>query len=132
ALEPQRPGDARRGWEALVTEGYVGCGVPRALYDRFLGAAPPAARLDRTRGAELPYFLNAAVMPSGVEVVTASCLGCHAGWLRGRLVVGLGEASADFTSELSGPFALAGMLLGGAEKEELAKLTSRIQAIAPH
>jgi cytochrome c5 len=132
APEPQRPGDAKRGWEALVTEGYVGCGVPRSLYDRFAGAAHPATRLPRTRGAELPYYVNAAVMPSGVEVVTASCLGCHAGWLRGQLVVGLGEASADFTLEMNGPFALAEMMVGGAERQELAKLTSRIKALAPH
>jgi cytochrome c5 len=130
--DPQRPGDARRGWEALVTEGYVGCGVPRSLYDRFAGAAHPAARVERARGAELPYYLNAAVMPSGVEVVSASCLGCHAGWLRGQLIIGLGEASADFTGEMTGPFRLAGMLVRGAEREELAKLTSRIQALAPH
>ncbi len=132
ALEPQRPGDAKRGWEALVTEGYVGCGVPRALYDRFVGPAPAAARVPRTRGAELPYFLNAAVMPSGVEVVTASCLGCHAAWLRGRLVIGLGEASADFTAELNGPFALAEMMVGGAERRELVKLTSRLRTLAPY
>jgi hypothetical protein len=132
ALDPQRPGDPRRGWEALVTEGYVGCGVPRSLYDRFVGAAHPATRLERPRGAELPYYLNAARMTSGVDVVTASCLGCHATWLRGRLIVGLGEATADFTGEISGPFGFAELLVGGAERQELAKLMSRIKALAPH
>src|SRR5215212_3103972 len=78
ALERQRAGDAQRGWEALVTEGYVGCGVPRTLWDRVGGSASASRRLDRSVGAELPYFLNAATMPNGVEVVTANCLGCHA------------------------------------------------------
>lgn len=131
-LEPQRPGDPTRGWEALVTEGYVGCGVPRSLYDRFAGPAHPAARVPRSRGADLPYFANAAVLPSGVEVVTASCLGCHAGWLRGQLVVGLGEASADFTIEASVPFGLAGALLRGPEREELSRFADRFRTLAPH
>lgn len=132
ALEPQRPGDPVRGWEALVTEGYVGCGAPRSLYDRFAGTTPAALRIPRPRGAELPYFLNAAVTPAGVSMVTANCLGCHAAWLRGQLVIGLGEQSADFTGELALPFTIAGLLVGGAERAELAKLAGRIRAIGPY
>jgi len=132
ALDPQRPGDARRGWEALVTEGYVGCGVPRSLYDRFGGTAPPASRLERSRGAELPYFLNTAVTPAGVEIVTANCLGCHAAWLRGTLVLGLGEQSADFTNELPALPALVGLLLGSDARAELAKLGARLAAVGPY
>ena len=133
-LEPQRAGDAKRGWEALVGEGYVGCGVPRALWDRFgsMMGMGNLEKLDRTRGAELPYFMNAATMPSGVEVVTANCLGCHAAYLRGKLVVGLGEASADFTLELSDELALGGLLLGSNERDELARLVARLRALAPH
>jgi cytochrome c5 len=132
AAEPQRAGDPKRGWEALVSEGYVGCGVPRSLWSRFGGQTPPAYRLDRARGADLPYFMNTVKMPSGVEVVTANCLGCHAAFLRGKLVVGLGEASADFTIELSNELAVASLLLPEAERTEAAKLVNRLRALAPH
>jgi mono/diheme cytochrome c family protein len=130
--EPQRSGDARRGWDALVTEGYVGCGVPRSLWDRFGGATRASHELERSRGADLPYFMNLARLPSGAEVVTANCLGCHAAFLRGKLVVGLGEASADFTTEVSDELALAGLLVGAADRSELAKLVGRLRALAPH
>lgn len=129
---PQRPGDAKRGWEALVSEPYVGCGVPRTLWTRFGFTAPEAWRVPRTRGAELPYFMNAAKLASGVEVVTANCLGCHAGFLRGELVVGLGEQTMDFTMGASTELAVAGLMLPEAERGEHAKLVSRMRALEPH
>jgi len=135
AAEPQRAGDAARGWEALVNEGYVGCGAPRALYDRFAGGTPAGWRLPgRTgRSADLPYFANAYTTPSGVEVVTANCLGCHASFLRGELVIGLGDASADFTMDVT-PMIAAGAFLPAdpAQKAELDKLLGRVKALAPH
>lgn len=136
AAEPQRPGDADRGWRALTEEGYVGCGAPRALWNRMNGATDPGWRLPgRTgRGAELPYFMNAFTTAAGVDVVTANCLGCHASFLRGELVVGLGDASADFTYAFSGAeLALAGLLVGGdAARAEWDKLAARTAALAPH
>jgi mono/diheme cytochrome c family protein len=127
--EPQRTGDPKKGYEALVGEAYVGCGVPRSLWDRFGWTASAGSRLDRARGADLPYFMNAAKQPSGVEVVTANCLGCHAAFLRGKLVIGLGEASADFTIEASTELAMAGLLLPEAERGEHAKLVQRMRAL---
>ncbi|MEO8702055.1 MAG: hypothetical protein ABI867_18575 [Kofleriaceae bacterium] len=132
APEPQRAGDPKRGWEALVSEGYVGCGVPRTLWKQFGGTTPASWRLDRTSGADLPYFMNAAKSPAGIETVTANCLGCHAAFLRGKLVVGLGEASADFTNEISSELAVAGLLLPEGERAEHAKLVARMRALAPH
>lgn len=133
--EPQRSGDAARGWQALVNEGYVGCGAPRALYDRFAGTAPAGWRLPGRdgRGAELPYFANAYTAPSGVEVVTANCLGCHASFLRGELVIGLGDAAADFTMDVT-PMIAAGSFLpvDASQKTELDKLLGRVKVLAPH
>jgi cytochrome c5 len=139
AAEPQRPGDPARGWEVLTNYDYVGCGVPRAMYDRFAGGMPASWRLPgRTgRSAELPYFVNAATTSAGVDIVAASCLGCHAAFLRGQLVVGLGDASADFTADVDRTvgvgFGLAGLFAGdGAARAEWQKLSSRVQALAPH
>ncbi len=135
AAEPQRAGDAARGWAALTGEGYVGCGAPRALYDRFAGLADEGWRLPgRTgRGADLPYFANAYTAPSGVELVTANCLGCHASFLRGELVIGLGDATADFTFDVTPMLAAGGTLTSDAvEQAELGKLLGRVRALAPH
>jgi mono/diheme cytochrome c family protein len=131
-LEPQRPGDAARGYATLVESGYVGCGVPRSLWNRFGWTATEATRIPRKRGADLPYYMNAATTPAGVEIVTANCLGCHAGFLRGKLVIGLGDTATDYTQSVGDEVALAQWLVHGAERDELAKLVSRVRALAPH
>jgi cytochrome c5 len=131
-LDAQRPGDPRRGWTTLVESGYVGCGVPRSLWNRFGWTANEATRLSRNRGADLPYYMNAATTPAGVEIVTANCLGCHAGFVRGKLVIGLGDTSTDYTNSIGDEVAFAQWLVHGAERDELAKLISRTRALAPH
>lgn len=135
SAEPQRPGDAARGWEALTTKGYVGCGAPRALYDRFGGTTPAWLKLPGRAGdsADLPYFANGYTSASGVRLVTANCLGCHASFLRGELVMGLGDASGDFTFDATAALGVAGLLVRDpAEKAEWSKLSERIAVIAPH
>jgi mono/diheme cytochrome c family protein len=127
---PQRPGDPKKGWDALTGEGYVGCGVPRSLWDTVGGMVGGGLRIDRPRSADLPYFMNAAKMPNGVEIVTANCLGCHASFLRGKLVIGLGEVSTDF--QMSGavePLALAGMMVGDKERAELSRMIGRMKPL---
>lgn len=130
AAEPQRAGDPQRGWQALISEGYVGCGVPRGLWQTLGWNVPEAMRLSRSRGGDLPYFMNSFTAPSGVELVTANCLGCHAAFLRGKLVIGLGEASNDFTIDASSELAVAGLLLPEPARSEHTKLTQRVRALA--
>ena len=128
---PQRGGDPKKGWDALTGEGYVGCGVPRTLWDRFGAAAVSGvARIDRPRGAELPYFMNPGKTASGVDVVTANCLGCHAAFLRGELVVGLGEVSTDFATEgTADAVAMGGLMVSGDARAEVAKLAGRMRPL---
>ncbi len=127
---PQRPGDPKKGWEALIGEGYVGCGIPRSLWNTFGRAMAGATRIERPRGADLPYFMNPGKTAAGVEVVTANCLGCHAAFLQGKLVIGLGEVSTDFAMEGSAtPVAMAGMMVQGAERDEVARMAGRMRAL---
>lgn len=85
------------------------------------------------RSAELPYFANAYTAPSGVEVVTANCLGCHASFLRGELVIGLGDAAADFTMDVTPMIAAGGFLPADpSQKAELDKLLGRVKVLAPY
>ena len=133
--EPQRPGSAAAGYDALVNKGYVSCGIPYSAYRQ--SAAPvPASRLlpaRAGRNAELPYNLTAHVTPSGVEVVAPNCLTCHAAQFNGRLIVGLGNESADFTRDPSLAVESAGTRVSGeAETAEWRKFADRMKAIAPY
>ncbi|MBI3072776.1 MAG: c-type cytochrome [Deltaproteobacteria bacterium] len=134
----QRAGDPDAGYVALVNNGYVSCGIPYSLYARFAGPAPASMRLPgRTgRNATLPYNMTAFTTKAGVEVVSANCLTCHAGHIKGRLVVGLGAADGDFTDNYGAAANLAGAAEGfldtDAEKAELRKWAARTKAIAPY
>jgi mono/diheme cytochrome c family protein len=134
--EPQRTGDAGAGYAALVNKGYVGCGVPYALYSSVFGAGVASDRLPGRDGhnATLPYGQTAFTQPSGVEVVTANCLSCHASKLAGQVVVGLGTTAQDFSQDPSSSIELAGSLLtdGTPEKAEWRKFADRVEAVGPY
>jgi len=133
--EPQRTGDAAAGYHALVNNGYVGCGIPYSTYSSVFGTAPASEQIPGRDGhnATLPYGQTAFTQPSGVEVVTANCLSCHAAKLQGKVVVGLGTTSQDFTSDPSGQVELAGMLISDpTEKAEWRKFADRVEAVGPY
>src|SRR5919201_2224026 len=104
--ETQEPGDPVRGRDILLNGDYMTCGVPFKVVSQFpdfvaagYGGTASAPRIpDRTRrNAQLPFFLNAFVASHGAEVVNGNCLMCHGGIFDGQLVIGLGNATADFT-----------------------------------
>jgi hypothetical protein len=117
--EPQRSGDAAAGYHALVNNGYVGCGIPYATYSQVFGTAAASDQLPGRDGhnATLPFGQTAFTQPSGVEVVTANCLSCHAAKLAGKVVVGLGTTSQDFTQDPSSQIELAGNLISDATQK---------------
>lgn len=100
---PQRPGDPARGYQALINQPYIHCGLPWNAYRK--AAAPPSNDQllpgREGRNAELPYQLTAYTARSGVDLVVNNCLTCHAGYFNGKLIVGLGNESLDFTEEPS-------------------------------
>src|SRR5262249_28574442 len=70
---------------------------------------------------------------SGVEVVTANCLSCHAGTINGKLVIGLGSSDNDFTQDVSQQAEWAGLLITDPkERTEWRKWADRVQAIGPY
>ena len=135
APDTQRPGDAAQGYQTLIDQGYITCGIPLRLYQQF---APPTASANKLAGrtgqnADLPYYFTATTTKSGVEVVNNNCLACHASKIRGELIVGLGAANADFTTDQANNVALvAGLAKPGAEKDELQKFLTRAKAIGPY
>ncbi|MFY0533496.1 hypothetical protein [Nannocystis pusilla] len=97
------PGDPAAGYEALLTEDYVSCGIPWELFgfaEDVLGVEEPLP--GRTgKNAEVGHAWNVVTLDDGSELVVSNCLQCHAGYFDGELIVGLGKASADFTTSLS-------------------------------
>lgn len=148
--EEQVAGDPVRGRELLLNGEFMTCGIPyklwenpafRGLISGGFGGAQDAPRIaDRLgRNAEMPYFLNVFQAPNGAEVVNANCLMCHGGQFDGELVVGLGNATADFTRGAGGGNAgvplddavLDAIGLDAAEKAELRKTLGRGAVLAP-
>lgn len=97
------PGDPAAGYEALLTESYVSCGIPWELFgiaEGVLGVEEPLP--GRTgKNAEVGHSWNVVSLADGSELVVSNCLQCHAGSFNGELIVGLGKATADFTTPLS-------------------------------
>jgi hypothetical protein len=130
----QRTGDAAAGWRALIEKGYVGCGIPRSAYDQVFGPAPTWAQLDRGGlNAGIQYNFTSFTTTSGVDVIAPNCLQCHAETLRGQVVIGLGNHTADYTDDLSSFAVLAGGLVSDpAERVEYEKFRDRMLAIGPY
>jgi mono/diheme cytochrome c family protein len=97
------PGDPVAGYAALLSEDYVSCGIPWDLFgfaEGVLGVEEPLP--GRTgKNAEVGHAWNVVSLADGSELVVSNCLQCHAGYFNGELIVGLGKASADFTTSLS-------------------------------
>jgi mono/diheme cytochrome c family protein len=109
--EAQDVGDAARGKQILLNGSYMSCGVPAKLWDNPLTAMLVRGSLGAEgeigvpgragRNAELPHTLNAFTTADGAEVLNRNCLTCHSGRFDAELVIGLGNATADFTGGLA-------------------------------
>ena len=130
----QRPGNPEAGYRALSSEGYVGCGMPWSIVKDRMGKVPDSQKLPNRPGqnADLPYHLNLFTTASGVEVMTSNCLACHAGYIDGKLVVGLGNIHGDFTREIKLPPAAMAYLLAEPARSEFRKWHTRINATVNH
>jgi mono/diheme cytochrome c family protein len=133
--EPQRPGDAMAGYDALLNRAVVTCGLPWSAYRKSVGEIDAELLIPGRRGrnAELPYSLTAHAATSGVELVTSNCLSCHAAPLNGQVVIGLGNEFLDFTQDPIVSVESAGAYVQGeAEAAEWRKWADRIDTIAPY
>lgn len=132
----QLPGDPAAGYDTLVNEGYVSCGIPWSVWEQLEPATPPSAMLPGRSGrnATLPYFTTSFISPdSGVELLSTNCLACHAGYFDGQLIVGLGAESRDFTEDLAFyAEAVGAFVTDPAERTEWRHWADRVTAIAPY
>jgi mono/diheme cytochrome c family protein len=149
--EPQEVGDAANGRALLLAGDFMTCGVPYKLWAQGgafpdviaagFGGTADAPRLPERTGnnADLPYFLNAFSAPDGAEVINGNCLMCHGGTFDGELVIGLGNATADFTNGAGGgptnvPLTdpiLDALGFDDAEKSQIRTLVARAAILGP-
>ncbi len=94
---PQREGNPDSGYQYIVTGDYVNSGLPTFLYKLGFGRAKDLLKRDG-KNAGIRHDFNVVNAPNGEEIVVPNCLQCHAQVFDDRLIIGLGNANADFTS----------------------------------
>src|ERR1700743_2649911 len=118
---PQRGGDASEGYRYLVTGDYIKSGIP---YDYFLlGFGKTAANLLHrdSLNAQVSHEYTAVKAANGEVIVAPNCLQCHAQVFDGKLYVGLGNSTIDFTDRKKlnsrGAFVAEKMLAKGDQRK---------------
>ena len=94
---PQRTGDAMAGYRYLTTGDYIKSGIPKNLFLMGFGKRPDTLLHRDGANADIRFDYTAVKAPNGVEVVAPNCLQCHAGVFDGKLVIGLGNTTIDFS-----------------------------------
>lgn len=94
---PQRSGDAAAGYRYLTTGDYIKSGVPYNFFLLGFGKTTTNYLGRDSPNAVISHEYTAVRAPNGEMVVAPNCLECHAQVFGGRLYVGLGNSSADFT-----------------------------------
>jgi hypothetical protein len=139
----QKPGDPAKGYEYLTNAGYFGCGMPERFFSIVgpfatlpgSGSEPLPGRSVTVNGQPLAYMWNFAKNADGLNVLYMNCLQCHAGKFNGKLVVGLGNADSDWTTNLGGAAAAKNLLLAllptPQEMKEIDRFLGRLSVIGP-
>jgi mono/diheme cytochrome c family protein len=135
-VEPsaQRPGDPEAGYDALVNNPYVTCGIPARIFNQFFGPAEPGTTIPGRTGLNenRRFYETAFVNDDGIELVTTNCLSCHMGVINGRMMLGLGNEYQDFTMDVGAYAGVVGNLAQGeAEQRAMDHWSSRMIAVAP-
>lgn len=94
----QKSGDAKKGYEYLVTGDFLKSGLPYNFYILFNGKDKNNF-LNRTgKNANVEHGFNVVTSPNGIDIVIPTCLQCHAQMFDDSLYVGLGNSFIDFSN----------------------------------
>ncbi len=94
----QKLGDAKKGYEYLVTGDFLKSGLPYNFYILFNGKDKNNF-LNRTgKNANVEHGFNVVTSPNGIDIVIPTCLQCHAQMFDDSLYVGLGNSFIDFSN----------------------------------
>jgi hypothetical protein len=95
----QRFGNADSGYHYIITGDYVKSGLPFSLYN--LAFKKERLNLLDREGdnAIVRYDFNVVKADNDESVVVPNCLQCHAEIFDGKLIIGLGNSTGDFTKD---------------------------------
>jgi mono/diheme cytochrome c family protein len=95
----QRLGNADSGYQYIITGDYIKSGLPFSMY-RLAFKKEKTNPLSREEdNAEVRYDFNVVKAENGEEVVVPNCFQCHAEVFDGKLILGLGNSTGDFTKD---------------------------------
>jgi mono/diheme cytochrome c family protein len=94
----QRPGDAAKGYQYLITGDYLKSGIPYNLFKVVFGKRKENYLARDSFNKDISYEFTAINAPNGERVVAPNCLQCHAQVFDNQLYVGLGNTSIDFST----------------------------------
>lgn len=96
ASKQRTNGDAKKGYDYLVTGDYVKGGIP---LNTFLFAMKGQKNYLQREGLneKINYAFTAITADNGEVLVAPNCLQCHSQVFEDQLIIGLGNSLADFT-----------------------------------
>ena len=95
----QRFGNADSGYHYIVTGDFVKSGLPLNVY-HFIFKKEKTNLLGREgNNSDVRYDFNSVKAENGEDVVVPNCLQCHAQFFDGKLIIGLGNSTGDFTRD---------------------------------
>lgn len=99
----QRSGDASEGYAYLSTGDFLKSGLPYNVFTMVNGKGNDNHLAREGKNATVGHGYN-VITNNGVEMVVPTCLQCHAEVFEGKLVMGLGNTSLDFSNTKKADF----------------------------
>src|ERR1700688_994724 len=93
----QRTGDAKAGFIYLTTGDYLRSGIPLSYFKIGFGKNTINYLNRDGNNKDIPYDYTVVNAPNGEPVVAPNCMQCHAQVFDGKLIIGLGNSTIDFT-----------------------------------
>ena len=93
----QRTGNARAGYIYLTTGDYLRSGIPLSYFKMGFGISSRNYLNRDGDNRDIPYDYTVVRAPNGEPVVAPNCMQCHAQVFDGKLIIGLGNSTIDFT-----------------------------------
>jgi len=98
---PQRSGDAIKGYDYLIYGDFLDSGIPLPLYRNTQGQDAPNILRRTGENANIPYNTTAVNSWNDIPIAVANCFQCHAQKLNGEVILGLGNSLSNFTNNQS-------------------------------
>jgi len=95
--EKQRSGDAVAGFKYLTTGDYLRSGIPLSYFK--MGFPKSSLNYLNRDGynSDIPYDYTVVSAANGEPIVAPNCMQCHAQVFNGKLIMGLGNSTVDFS-----------------------------------